>query len=110
MKLSGAAADAFIRQPDPAVRAVLVYGPDEGQVRERAAQLTRSVCPDLHDPFRIADIPPTALKDDPARIADELRGARLRRRTAGWCALSGVADAQAAPIVGFLSHPLGMRC
>lgn len=106
MKLSGAAADAFTRQPDPAVRAVLVYGPDEGQVRERVAQLTRSVCSDLHDPFRIADIPPSALKDDPARVADECAalafggGRRVVR-------LSGVGDAQAAPITGFLSHPLG---
>ncbi|WP_337996342.1 DNA polymerase III subunit delta [Oleispirillum naphthae] len=105
-KLAGSAADSFIRRPDPAVRAVLLHGPDEGQVRERALTLSRAICPDPDDPFRVADIPPTALKDDPARLFDECSalafggGQRVVR-------VSGLTDAQAAPVLSFLAGPVG---
>jgi len=62
---------AFLQRPDPETRAVLLYGPDEGLVRERAAAAARSVCPDLKDPFRVADIAAAVLALDPARLADE---------------------------------------
>jgi DNA polymerase-3 subunit delta len=62
---------AFVQRPDPEIRAVLLYGPDEGLVRERASVIARSVCPDLGDPFRVADLSATALAADPARLADE---------------------------------------
>lgn len=71
MKLTGARIGAFLRKPDPAVRAVLVYGPDHGLVRERVEVLMRHVVPDLSDPFRVAELTGSALKDDPARLADE---------------------------------------
>lgn len=51
--------------------AVLLYGPDQGLVRERAEHLTRSVVPDLRDPFRVTEVEGTALLDDPARLFDE---------------------------------------
>jgi DNA polymerase-3 subunit delta len=50
---------------------VLLYGPDEGLVRERAAAVARSVCPDLKDPFRVAELAAAVLALDPARLADE---------------------------------------
>jgi DNA polymerase-3 subunit delta len=50
---------------------VLVYGPDAGLMRERADTLARTVCPDLKDPFRVADLSGSALAADPARLADE---------------------------------------
>jgi DNA polymerase-3 subunit delta len=62
---------AFLQRPDPEIRAVLVYGPDEGLVRERAEAAARSVCPDLKDPFRVADLMAAVLASDPARLADE---------------------------------------
>ncbi|HYD69016.1 MAG TPA: DNA polymerase III subunit delta, partial [Azospirillum sp.] len=43
MKLQGKAVDAFLRNPDPKVRAVLLYGPDAGLVRDRAAALGKLV-------------------------------------------------------------------
>ena len=52
--------------------------------------LARTVCPDLHDPFRVADLTAAALAGDPARLADEaaqisLMGGRrvVRVREAG---------------------------
>jgi len=71
MKLPASRVAAFLHQPDPAIRAVLLYGPDAGLIRERADTLARGVCPDLHDPFRVADLSAAALAADPARLADE---------------------------------------
>ncbi len=62
MKLSGARIDGFIRQPDPAARAILVYGPNAGLVRERADALARHVVDRLDDPFRVTELEPAMLK------------------------------------------------
>ncbi len=71
MKLASSRIAAFLQRPDPEIRAVLLYGPDEGLVRERAGIVARSVCPDLKDPFRVADLSAAALAADPARLVDE---------------------------------------
>jgi DNA polymerase III subunit delta len=60
-----------LQRPDQAIRAVLLYGPDAGLVSERADTLARTVCQDLKDPFRVADLSGSALAADPARLADE---------------------------------------
>ena len=81
---------AFLQRPDPGIGAALLYGPDEGLVRERAEIVARSVCPDLRDPFRVADLTAAVIAADPARLADEaaqlsLTGGRrvVRVRSAG---------------------------
>ena len=71
MKIAPARVAAFLQRPDPDIRAVLLYGPDAGLVRERADHLARTVCADLADPFRVADLNGAALAADPARLADE---------------------------------------
>ncbi|GAA0592153.1 DNA polymerase III subunit delta [Caenispirillum bisanense] len=71
MKLQGGRIEAFVARPDPKIRAVLVYGPDAGLVRERAERLVRTVVDDPQDPFRVADLTPDDLKADPARLTDE---------------------------------------
>lgn len=71
MKVAANRADAFARDPDAAVRAVLVYGPDEGLVRARTDALTKAVAEDLSDPFRVAEVTAAALRDAPSLIADE---------------------------------------
>jgi DNA polymerase-3 subunit delta len=82
--------ESFLRRPDPQISAVLLYGPDAGLVRERADMLARTICPDLQDPFRVAELTPAVLGADPARLADEtaqisLMGGRrvVRVRDAG---------------------------
>ena len=106
MKLTGARTEAFLRRPDAAVRAVLLYGPDAGLVRERAESMARTVCPDPADPFRVADLSAASLAADPARLADEaaqisLMGGRrvIRVRDAG--------DALAPLFVRFLADAAG---
>ena len=101
MKITPARLAAFLQRPDPAIRAVLLYGPDAGLVRERADTLARTVCPDLSDPFRIADLNGGMLTGDPARLADEaaqlsLTGGRRVVR------VRGAADGLARLFAGFL--------
>ncbi|MFQ5985070.1 MAG: DNA polymerase III subunit delta [Alphaproteobacteria bacterium] len=71
MKIPARRAEAFARRPDPTARAVLVYGPDRGLVRERADILARTVVADLADPFRVTELASADLDKDPARLFDE---------------------------------------
>ncbi|MEX2299204.1 MAG: DNA polymerase III subunit delta [Dongiaceae bacterium] len=71
MKLSGRAVDQFLLSPDPAVVAVVVYGPDEGLVRERVDRLVTLIAGDPKDPLRVAELPGSAVEAHPARLADE---------------------------------------
>lgn len=106
MKISAGRVQGFIKQPDPACRAVLVYGPDRGLVRERAEALAAGVVDDPGDPFRTAELTGDEIKSDPARLGDEARalsfsGGRrvVRVRGAG----DGVADI----VADFLDNPAG---
>lgn len=90
MRLAAGRVEGFLRRPDAATRAVLLYGPDVGLVRERAETVARAVCPDLRDPFRVAELTGAGLAGDLARLADEaaqisLMGGRrvVRVREAG---------------------------
>jgi DNA polymerase-3 subunit delta len=91
--------DAFVARPDPGIRALVIYGPDQGLVRERGMAACRAVVPDLKDPFRIAELAPARLAQDPALLADEmaaipLTGGRRLVRIRG--ADDGVAPSLAA--------------
>jgi DNA polymerase-3 subunit delta len=77
VKLQGKAIEGFVARPDPRVRAVLVYGPDAGLVRDRADTLARSVVSDLADPFRVAELAVKPVAGDPARLADEVAAQSL---------------------------------
>jgi DNA polymerase-3 subunit delta len=106
MKLSGARIESFLRRPDPGIRGVLLFGPDAGLVRERAENLARTVCPDLRDPFRVAELTAAMLAADPARLADEaaqigLMGGRRVIR------VRDVADSVAPVFARFLAAPAG---
>jgi DNA polymerase-3 subunit delta len=106
MKLPPSRIAGFLQRPDPAIRAILLYGPDEGLVRERAEAAARSVCPDLKDPFRVADLMAVGLAADPARLADEaaqlsLAGGRRVVR------VRGAGDALAKLFAGFLESTPG---
>ena len=71
MKLAAGQIEGFLRRPDPQIGAVLLFGPDAGLVRERADTLVRAACPDLRDPFRVAELNAAMLAADPARLSDE---------------------------------------
>ncbi len=106
MKITGAKAEGFLKNPPTAIRAILVYGPDGGLVRERANRLLMLAVPDLSDPFRVAELSPAILKDDPARLSDEAAALSL---TGGRRAVvvRDAADSVAGPFQDFLARPIG---
>ncbi len=73
MKLGGQALERFLRQPSPGQPVVLVYGPDQGLVRERAERLLAAVLDDPGDPFRLSELGADAVRADPGRLLDEAR-------------------------------------
>ena len=77
MKLKAEQFGGLLKAPPAGLRVVLLFGPDLGQVRERAAALVKSVVGDLSDPFRIAELTAEALAGDPARLSDEARAMSL---------------------------------
>lgn len=71
MKLQFRDIEPFVKKPDPRAVAILVYGPDEGLVRERIALLAKSAVADINDPFNVAEFSAHVLDDNPARLSDE---------------------------------------
>ena len=71
MKISGSRINQFLRQPDPKVAAVLLFGPDQGLVRERAEELVLNVVDDPADPFRVSVFTGADIKADPPCLVDE---------------------------------------
>ena len=71
MKLPPAKLASYLKSPDTGTRAALVYGPDAGLVRERAGKIAAAICPDLDDPFRVADLDAKSVSSDAARLNDE---------------------------------------
>ncbi len=69
--LKGRAIEGFVKKRDPTIAAVLIYGPDQGLVRERSDVIALQVAPDLKDAFNVTSFSDADLKSDPARLADE---------------------------------------
>ena len=63
-------AGAYLKRRDSAHALVLVHGPDQGLVRERAAALAASAVPDASDPWAVTDLGEADLSE-PGRLADE---------------------------------------
>ncbi|MEQ9146179.1 MAG: DNA polymerase III subunit delta [Parvibaculaceae bacterium] len=106
MKLRASEIERFVARPDPKAQVILIFGPDQGLVRDRSNRLARTVLDDLSDPFRMADLSDSDLKQDPARLADEaaaisMMGGRrvIRVRNAG--------DSLSKLVAGFLDAPEG---
>ncbi len=106
MEVKTAQIDKFVASPPRNIRAVLVFGPDQGAVRERANAIARTVVPDLSDPFRVVELDEAKIISDPACLADEaaalaMTGGRrvVRIRDAG----NGITPAMGR----FLDEPIG---
>lgn len=63
--------EQFVRNRDPAIKAVLVFGPDKGRVRESASKLIAAVSGNASDSFNVTRLEDDVLVKDPARLADE---------------------------------------
>jgi DNA polymerase-3 subunit delta len=99
-------ADRFVERPSKNIIAALIYGPDQGLVRERAEALAKSAVPDLTDAFRVAELDEATLNADPARLFDEaaaismLGGRRVVR-------VRGAGNTLAKLFESFLDDPKG---
>jgi DNA polymerase-3 subunit delta len=63
--------DSFVKKPPPALAALLLYGPDEGLIRERMNLLTGNIVADIRDPFNVVELSARQLSENPARLMDE---------------------------------------
>jgi DNA polymerase III subunit delta len=69
--LKAADIDGFVARPHPDKPIVLVFGPDAGLVRERAAALVRASVDDPSDPFGLALVEGDKLAEMPERLVEE---------------------------------------
>jgi DNA polymerase-3 subunit delta len=105
-EVKGASIDRTLSHPAKNLVAALIFGPDQGLVRERAETLIKSIVPNLRDPFLIADLDDGVLASDPARLFDEaaaiamLGGRRVVR-------VRGAGNSLAKLFERFLDEPVG---
>ena len=71
MKLTFKQIDPFLKKPDPQALVILVYGPDEGLVRERGKILGKTVVKDLNDAFNVSLLRGDMLVEDQSRLSSE---------------------------------------
>ena len=62
---------AYLRDRNPAIAAILIYGGDLGAVREQAVKVIEAHGVRLDDPFNPVVIADQALSADPGQLADE---------------------------------------
>lgn len=98
MKIQPRAIDGFVKKPPANIVAALVYGPDEGLVRERVRTLIKSALGDANDPFALCEFTAAQLAAEPSKLADEARsismlgGARAIRVQGGGDSIAKIVE------------------
>lgn len=77
MKIQGAAIRRFLDKPDKAVRAVLLYGPNESFVHEAAQTLAAWARGNSDDPYAVTKLDDNEIKKDAAKLVDALSAQSL---------------------------------
>lgn len=72
MKIETRDIPAFLKSGPRSQRAVLLYGPDEGKVRDWAKTLVTATLGTNPDPMNIVELNGKQIDDDPARLQDEM--------------------------------------
>lgn len=89
MKVPPRDIENYVKNPNPSARVILIYGPDNGLMKERAKTIGLTITADLNDPFNAVTLSTPDIIADPARLADEagaismMGGDRLIRITSG---------------------------
>jgi DNA polymerase-3 subunit delta len=90
--------EAFLRTPDRAIRAFLVYGANAGRVREAARSIVVAFAGSEDDPFAITRLAEEDIAADPGRLADEVNSIALSGGTRTvWVRGAGDAVLKALP-------------
>lgn len=77
MKIAPRQINDFLNRPDENLRVILVYGPDQGLVRERAEIISKTIVADINDPFNAAHLTGSIIEEDPSRFFDEVNAQSL---------------------------------
>lgn len=75
--LKAAALDGFLRRPDPAIRALLIYGSDAGEVSDAARRVLHKLTGFTADSLAVTQLDERAIAADPGRLADEVQSLSL---------------------------------
>lgn len=71
MKLTNAALAGFFAKPNPAFKAFVVFGVDNGLIKETADKIARLIVPDLNDAFCVVNLTSDDIKENPSVLYDE---------------------------------------
>jgi len=71
MKISASHSEQFLKSDKSNISVILVYGPDQGLVRERCSTLITSFVGTLNDPFQNIEITSSDLKENASKLCDE---------------------------------------
>jgi DNA polymerase-3 subunit delta len=77
VKVTGARQTRFLNQPPHDLIGALLFGPDRGLVKDRAAALIKTLAPDVDPAFGVTILTADDLAADPARLMDELSAMSL---------------------------------
>ncbi|MEM7727747.1 MAG: DNA polymerase III subunit delta [Pseudomonadota bacterium] len=77
MKVTGARQARFLSQPPHDLVGALLFGPDRGLVKARAAALIATLAPDIDPAFGATQLTADDLQADPARLMDEMSAMSL---------------------------------
>jgi DNA polymerase-3 subunit delta len=70
MKITGRDIDSFLAKPPPNLAAVLIYGHDQGLIKERSQIIAKHYVPDLNDPFSVINLSGDSIAKDTAALID----------------------------------------
>jgi DNA polymerase III subunit delta len=101
--------EGFLARPDPNKPIVLVFGPDAGLVRERAAALVRASVDDPGDPFGLALLEGDRLAETPERLVEEAHTVPLLGGRRAVLVKAGSRNFSAA-VERLLGAPPGSNC
>lgn len=72
MKIAAKDIPSFVKTASGKCQAALLYGPDNGLIRERMKEMALTVVKDLKDPFNVAEIFAEQMKDDSSILHQEM--------------------------------------
>lgn len=107
MKISAGRADSFLSKPDAAVKAVLLFGPDAGLVRERGQAFAKRQAGN-EDRYAITELSGDALKKDGALLSDSSRSLSLMSDGDPVVRIRDVTDACVSVIEQWLDDGAGL--
>lgn len=77
MKLTYKQIEPFVASPNAKARVILIYGPDQGLMKERSQTIGKTVVTNLNDPFNVITLTTDKILSDPSLFYDEVNAQSL---------------------------------